>query len=197
MTVTSDTPSLTGASKSSDSSVETRCIMNMYAHDENDLAEELSEELKNPSGNDIKEFLKDTLHQAHYIQKNAFHYAIPLAQLVLFGLGGGMLLTASTSIALNRSSYRSILIVAFLFLIFAMGTMFATAFGSIQALHKLFNGEDSKMPSWTFNNNQDSIHFAQQLYYFQLAQASAATAFSVSAGVMFAKGIKPNRKGAV
>ena len=191
-----DALSLGQASNGSGIEAETRCIRNMYAHDEDDLPEELSEELKNPSSDDIGNFLNDTLHQARHLQTEVFHYTVPLVQLVLFILGGAMLFTASTNIA-PRKSYRYLLVLAFLLIVFAMGLMFATAFGSLQALHGLVNEEDSQLPSWAINNNNDSIHFADRLYSIQVAQAVMVISFAISMGLMFAGGLKPKRKGAV
>lgn len=193
--MTDDALSLGQASNAHGIEAETRCTMNMYAHDEDDLREELSKELKNPSSDYISNFLNDTLHQARHLQMDVFHYTVPLVQLVLFTLGGAMFFTASTNIA-SKKSYRYLLVLSFLFIVFAMGLMFATAFGSLQALHGLVNGEGSQLPSWAINNN-DSIHFADRLYFIQVAQAVMVICFAIFMGLMFAGGVKPKRKGAV
>lgn len=185
-----------GVSNASDVDSEIHCIMNMYAYDENDLLEELVEEFDSSTSAVITGFLNETLPQARHLQKDVFHFAAPVIQLVLLVLGGAMLFTACTNVAPKRS-YRYLLVLAFLFIVFSMGLMFSTAFGSLQALHGLVNEQDSELPNWTMNDTGDSIHFADGIYKLQVAQAVTVILFAICMGLMFAGGLRPKRTGAV
>lgn len=167
--------------------------MNLHAIDEDDLFEELTEELGNKSKSDgLSNFLNETLDEALFLQKEVFHWALPVAHLILFILGSCMLFVASTNLQ-GKKSYAYMLAVSSLFVVFSLGLDFASGFGSLRAMHSLVGQEDSKFKGWTFGSGNE-VHFADALYFVHLASAILGIVFALSMAGLFVGAVGPNKK---
>lgn len=160
----------------------------MNSYDEDDLVEEFLEDMKfgpninletSPAGT----FLSAILPVARNLQKDVFHWSLPVFHLVLFVIGGAMLFVASTK-TIAKKSYTYMLVLAVLSTAFALALGFSMAIGSLQALRGLVDSKGSGSQGWTLDGNI-SLHSADRLYYLQVAQASMTSLFSVFMGVMF------------
>jgi hypothetical protein len=114
------------------------CLKNLYSLDPDDVEEEFIEEF--PVASDIKAHLKASLNQTlplvRHLQKDVFHWSIPLFSVILFFIGGMLLLTLAIS-PNSKRVYKFWLVLALMLAAFAFALAFTSALGSKYAMKEL------------------------------------------------------------
>ena len=135
-------------SANSEPEYQTHCLKNMYGQDLEDLQEEFTEDMKDipPEVQErLQVFLNQTLPISRHLQKDVFHWSIPLAGWILFLIGGIMLFSLAINPSIKRA-FKATLTLAIFIGAFALALAFTSTLGSTYSIKALGVEDDSTTP---------------------------------------------------
>ncbi|CAO2656098.1 Nn.00g049010.m01.CDS01 [Neocucurbitaria sp. VM-36] len=123
----------------------THCLMNMHGQDLEDLQEDFSEGMPPEVMERLQAFLNQTLPISRHLQKDVFHWSIPLAGWILFLIGGIVLFALGINPTTKRA-FKAMLTFAILMSAFALALVFTSNLGSTYSMKALGLEDSSATP---------------------------------------------------